>query len=106
MGVWRLAPINIFSGPCPLEHHFRTWDTSCWMKLEVNSQTSKHKLKPVFIGFYASNASGNSGYYASVHGFHVFLGQRTWNVALEKEIVTHMMKKCGTCDTAFWTYFF
>jgi len=44
----------------------------CKMKLEVISQTSKHELKPVFIGFCTSKVSGNGGYYASVLGFHFF----------------------------------
>ena len=42
------------------------------MKLEVNSQISKHELKPVFIGSYTSKVSENSRYNASVLGFHFF----------------------------------
>ena len=72
----------------------------CKMKLEVNSQISKHELRPVFIGSCTSKVSENSGYYASVLGFHFFQGQRTRDFVLKKQIVTHIMKKCDTCDTA------
>ena len=49
------------------------------MKLEVDSQISKHDLKPVFVGSYTSEVYENSGYYASVLGSHAFLGQGTRN---------------------------
>ena len=63
----------------------------CKMKLEVNSQISKHELKPVFVGSYTSKVSENSGQYASVLGFHFFLRHRTRDFVLEKQIVIHMM---------------
>ena len=59
----------------------------CKMKLEVNSQISKHELKPVFIISYKSKVSENSGYYNSVLGFHFFLRHRTRDFVLEKQIV-------------------
>ena len=75
------------------------------MKLEVNSQISKNELKLGLIGSYMSKVSENSGYYASVLSFHFFLEDRMRDFALEKQIVTHVMKKCDTHDTAFLELF-
>ena len=69
------------------------------MKLEVNSQISKHDLKPVFIGSSCtSKVSENSRYYASALASHFFLRYKMRNFVLEKQIVTHMM-------LLFWNYF-
>ena len=60
------------------------------MKLEFNSQSSKHELKPVFIGSYTSKVSENSQYYASTLCSHFFLRHRMRDFVLEKQIVTHV----------------
>ena len=51
------------------------------MKLDVNCQISKHELKPVFISSYVSKVSENSGYYASILGFH-FLWDKELGILL------------------------
>ena len=62
------------------------------MKMEVNSQTSKHELKPAFIGSYTSKVSEYSRYYASAFGFHFLLRHRMRDFVLEKQIVTRVTK--------------
>ena len=42
------------------------------LKQKINSQISKQESKPVFIGSCTSEVSANSGYYASLLGFHFF----------------------------------
>ena len=69
------------------------WAIPCKMKLEVNSQISKHKSKPVSIGSYTSKVSENSRFYTSALGFHFFLRHRMRDFALEKQIVIHITKK-------------
>ena len=62
------------------------------MKLEINSQISKHESKPVSIDSYTSKFLGNSGYYASVHGFH-FSGMENEGFCLrEANCDTHVEK--------------
>ena len=56
---------------------FSLWHIPCKRKLEMNFQISEHELKPVFIGYCVSQVSENGGYYASVLGFHFFLGQKS-----------------------------
>ena len=77
-------------------NHFKClWATLCKMKLEVNSQISKHELKPVLL-ILLYQFSENSRYYAFVLGFHFFLRHRMRDSALEKQTVTLL----------FWNYFF
>ena len=64
------------------------------MKLEVNSQISKHEVKPIFIGSYTAKVSKNSGYYASVLGFLYFSGTKKGFCLREAN--------CDTCDDKIW----
>ena len=68
------------------------------MKLEANSQISKHELKSVSIGSYISKVPENGGYYASILSFHFFLRHRMREFVLEKQIVTPVTRKCDTHD--------
>ena len=81
------------------------WPIPYKIELEVNSQISKHQLKPVFVDSFTSKVSENTGCYASVLGFQFFLGLGR-DSAKEKQIVTRVMTKCDTHDILSWNFFF
>ena len=75
------------------------------MKLEANSQISKHELKSVSIASYISKVPENGEYYASILSFHFFLRHRMREVVLEKHIVTPVTRKCDTHDNTLLELF-